>query len=465
MGCLCSNDSTSVVKPLQRSTSAFSTSSIDLHPPLFFQTHERNIYADYKIEKEIIGYGARGEIRLCTNNSSGKKFAVKIVNKAQLPPEVVKGKLVKKQVDMLSTLNHPSILKIYDFYEDPSNYFILMDYVKGGDLFEKIKHTQYFSEEMAARIMKQIFSCLAHMHSYSIAHRDIKPENILIEETAKNIVVKIIDFDTAANFSGKKFKDQQGSIYYMSPDVLKGDYAEKCDVWSAGIILYTLLTNSFPFFSEDRLDTEQLILSAKLDIEYLKSIGISSEAIDLLRKVLNPLPDQRFSAAEASHHGWILKYSYKPLTRPIQEELYNVLSHGLKLWSLKCVIPPFEFNKYHLAFVQSDRNADGFVARDEMLEYIGNEQEVDEIMENGYWKQKGELDFYEFMSVMADKNIFIKYQQEIISEIECIRHGCSLTIELVKFLSDKLKDGTRFKELADLPLKLSIEDIIKILLI
>ena len=216
---------------------------------------------------------------------------------------------------MLSVLNHPSILKIHEFYEDNSNYYITMDYIKEGDLFAKMEKTQIFSEEKAARIMKQIFSALAHMHSLKIAHRDIKPENIMIQESDSEILIKIIDFDTAISFENKILTDKQGSLYYMSPEVLHEEYNEKCDVWSAGIILFALLTNSFPFYSETTEETEKLIQSGKIDIEYLKSEGVSGEAIQLIKSVLNPNSTKRISAEEASHHGWILKYNYSPLNQ------------------------------------------------------------------------------------------------------------------------------------------------------
>ena len=233
MGCLCSTDSSTTLLLPHRTVSAASASSSyssDLFENSFLKLYERNFFADYILEKEIKGSGARGEIRLCINKSSEKIYAVKILNKALLPVEVIKGRLVKRQVNMLSVLDHPSILKILDFYEDQANYYIVMDYAGGGDLFQKMEKVGLFPEEMAARIMKQILSALAHMHSKGIAHRDIKPENIIIEEKTREIAVKIIDFDTAVKFEGKKLSDKQGSIYYMSPEVIRGEYNEKCDI-------------------------------------------------------------------------------------------------------------------------------------------------------------------------------------------------------------------------------------------
>ena len=230
MGCLCSADFSSATKVPQRCLSAYSNLDTENSPGIFLKTYEKNFYANYKLGKEIIGYGSHGEIRLCTKLSTGKEFAVKILNKALIPVEAIKNRIIYRQVKMLSVLNHPSILKIHEFYEDNSNYYITMDYIKEGDLFAKMEKTQIFSEEKAARIMKQIFSALAHMHSLKIAHRDIKPENIMIQESDSEILIKIIDFDTAISFENKILTDKQGSLYYMSPEVLHEEYNEKCDV-------------------------------------------------------------------------------------------------------------------------------------------------------------------------------------------------------------------------------------------
>lgn len=465
MGCLCSSDSAAVQKTIVKCTSALTSYDNSPHT-LFIKPEEKNFYANYRLGKEIIGYGARGEVRLCEQSLTGKVFAVKMINKALLPDKVVKEKLVKKQISMLSVLDHPSILKIRDFYEDGSNYFILMDYSKGGDLFEKIKNTHYFSEEVAARIMKQIFSALAHMHSKSIAHRDIKPENVIVEDNSKQIVVKIIDFDTAVNFSGRRLNDKQGSIYYMAPDIIRGNYTEKCDIWSAGVILYTLLTNSLPFYSEDPVQTENQILEAKVDYEYLKELRLSKEVIHLLANLLTPSCKDRYSAAEACNHGWILKYGFQPLPRPLQGDLYNVLSHALKLWALKFVIPPVEFNKFHFAFIQSDLNSDGVLTKTEILSYLnnGNEEEAEKLINDGYWKNDGELDFYEFMSVMVDKQVFLKYISEILTEIKSINHGTVFTADLIQFLTEKLEKSSRFEQFTDFPLKVTTEDLRKLLI-
>jgi calcium-dependent protein kinase len=308
MGCLCSDNFYSAPVLPKRTASAASSFDGEYRLMSSLKSFERNFFADYKLHKEIIGYGARGEICLCTENSSKKTFAVKILNKAQLPQEIVKARLVKKQVEMVSVLNHPSILKIYDFYEDRSNYYILMDYAKGGDLFNKLEKFGPLTEAQASRIMEQVFLGLAHMHRNGIAHRDIKPENILIEEKGSEINVKIIDFDTAASFESRKFYDKQGSRYYMAPEVIKGDYNEKCDLWSAGVMLYVLLTNSFPFHDEQDKETEHLILSGKIDLEYLRSEDISDEAIELLNTLLNTNPSKRIDAFKASNHEWILKF-------------------------------------------------------------------------------------------------------------------------------------------------------------
>jgi calcium-dependent protein kinase len=452
-------------KPLMmRSVSFTSTNSPDIST-LSFRSPipERNFYADYKLGKDIIGYGTHGEVRTCVHIQTDRLFAVKLINKASLPAEVIRHRLIQKQFNLILSLNHPSILKLYEFYEDRGNYFIVMEYVQGGDLFEKLKKVQYFTETAAARIMKQILSAIAHMHSKGIAHRDIKPENIMIEEKQGDIVVKIIDFDTAIPFQGKVLKDKQGSSYYLAPEVIKGEYNEKCDVWSAGITMYVLLTNTFPFATEDSDEVEIAILDGKLDLDYLREEGISNEAISLLCKTLDKNIDSRFSAYDASNHGWILRHSYDPLPRPSASRDYNVLSHALKLWSLKFLLPSSELSPFHLAFVQTDCNSDGFLQPDELQAYLGSTSPLDVscLIEQGRWSSTNCLDIYEFASVMASKPFWRKHADAICNEFDWGLDDSLPTTKLVDFLQSQLK-GDRFKG-AELPPKTTRAELLGLL--
>ena len=309
MGCLCSSNIASQSGLLKRSLSYKSrhdTEDFSFSASL----PTKNFYSQYKLSPNPLGSGLYGEIRLCTHIKTEKVYAVKIILKAGLPTDLVKHHSIEKQFRLIQTLDHPCILKIFEFYEDFSNYYLVMEYVNGGDLYSKIEKTKKFSEETAAKIIKQLLSALAYMHSKNIAHRDIKPENILIEEKNGAMALKLIDFDTCIKVApSTKLKGIFGTVYYMAPEVIEGYYNEKCDVWSTGVILYSLLTKSFPYGGHSDNEIMNNITSSRLNLEILQTDGVSAEAISLVKKLLKFNKKKRLTASEASNDLWLLKHT------------------------------------------------------------------------------------------------------------------------------------------------------------
>jgi len=157
-----------------------------------------------------------------------------------------------QEVNIMRSLDHPNIVKIYDFYEDSSTFKIVMEYCSGGELFEKIKSKKNFTEQIAAVYMKQILSAIMYLHEHKIVHRDIKAENMLFLNQEEDAMIKIIDFGVSTKFNGKKkLKEKLGTAYYIAPEVLLENYDNKCDVWSCGILLYIMLCGYPPFNGDD----------------------------------------------------------------------------------------------------------------------------------------------------------------------------------------------------------------------
>ena len=158
------------------------------------------------------------------------------------------------EIFILSKLDHPNILKLYEVYSDEKRYYIVTEYCKGGELFDEIVKKGTFSEKEAASIIKQILQAVAYFHDLKIVHRDLKPENVLIDKEL-NDTLKVIDFGTSIQIKDGEFlTNTHGTSYYIAPEVLKKKYSEKCDVWSVGVMLYILLSGTPPFDGKD--DTE-----------------------------------------------------------------------------------------------------------------------------------------------------------------------------------------------------------------
>lgn len=152
-----------------------------------------------------------------------------------------------EEVKVLNTLDHPNIVKYFETYDDQKYIYLVMEYINGSQLFEKItaQNNQTFSEQKAAEIMYQLFSAINHCHANNVIHRDIKPENIMLTESNS---VRLIDFGLSKiSMSKIPLHEIVGTPYYMAPEVLDANYNEKADIWSLGCLLYVLVSGYLPF--------------------------------------------------------------------------------------------------------------------------------------------------------------------------------------------------------------------------
>lgn len=210
------------------------------------------------------------------------------------------------ETGILKQLAHENIIKIYEMFEDEAQFYLVTELCRGGDLYEEIskRSQKNFSERSAAHIMREILLAINHCHSENICHRDLKPENILLDTDNK---VKLIDFGAAETFDKQQgMKGMIGTAYYIAPEVLneKGNYNEKCDMWSLGVILYMLLTGLAPFNGKTEEDIFKAIKKGTYSVVPLEKRKISADAIELIRKMLTYAPKLRITAGEALKHQW-----------------------------------------------------------------------------------------------------------------------------------------------------------------
>ena len=165
------------------------------------------------------------------------------------------------EITILQKLDHPNVLKLFEYFDEDKDIYLVTERCKGGELFDRIVEESFFSEYDSAKIFRQILQSLNYCHTQGIAHRDIKPENFLFETKAKDSDIKIIDFGLskilASKEEGKGKKNLErmdtkaGTPSYVSPEVLAGNYGIECDMWSAGCVLYILLCGYPPFYGDD----------------------------------------------------------------------------------------------------------------------------------------------------------------------------------------------------------------------
>ncbi|KAK1965673.1 Pkinase-domain-containing protein [Colletotrichum sublineola] len=278
---------------------------------------------------KTLGKGSSARVRLCKHRISGELAAVKIVPKktayliqagslAELHdyddslPERINGEMrvplsIEREVAILKLVDHPNVMKVYDIWENRSEIYLVLEYVEQGDLFDYINTNGRFSEEDAMFIFRQMMSALQYCHSFNICHRDLKPENILLKSGNK---VKIADFGMAAlhQSSDHRLETACGSPHYAAPELLKHKHyrGDKADIWSLGVILYALLAACLPF---DDPDIGALLQKTKRGTYEIPEF-LSSEAKDLIRRMLVANPDTRISIKEMWQHPLIRKYNY-----------------------------------------------------------------------------------------------------------------------------------------------------------
>lgn len=248
----------------------------------------------------LLGRGAFGKVNLGLHIMSGRLVAVKSFNKTKLSSENANRKILQ-EVNLMKNLRHNSIVKIFEMIDTQKYLVIVMEYICGGDLLSFVRKRTKLNEITAKFIFKQIIEALQYIHTQNIVHRDIKLDNILID---LNNNIKICDFGV-----GKQLKkaevmyDQCGTPAYIAPEILinKGYEGFGVDIWSAGVVLYTMLSGKVPFKANKMSDLHKIIISGN----FTPVENISEEASDIINGILEVNPKKRLNIQQILSHPWI----------------------------------------------------------------------------------------------------------------------------------------------------------------
>ncbi|KAK7910225.1 hypothetical protein WMY93_014909 [Mugilogobius chulae] len=219
---------------------------------------------------------------------------------------------LEREARICRLLKHPNIVRLHDSISEEGFHYLVFDLVTGGELFEDIVAREYYSETDASHCIQQILEAVLHCHQMGVVHRDLKPENLLLASKLKGAAVKLADFGLAIEVQG----DQQawfgfaGTPGYLSPEVLRKDpYGKPVDMWACGVILYILLVGYPPFWDEDQHKLYQQIKAGAYDFPSPEWDTVTSEAKDLINKMLTIHPAKRVTATDALKHPWICQRS------------------------------------------------------------------------------------------------------------------------------------------------------------
>ncbi|KAM9848839.1 uncharacterized protein mylk4b [Aulostomus maculatus] len=252
---------------------------------------------------EVLGGGRFGQVHKCIENSSGLTLAAKIIKaKSQKEKEVV-----RNEIQVMNQLNHSNLIQLYAAFESRHDIILVMEYVEGGELFDRIIDENYNLTELdTVLFIRQICEGLQYMHKMYILHLDLKPENILCVSRVTN-KIKIIDFGLARRYKPReKLRVNFGTPEFLAPEVINYEFVSfPTDMWSLGVITYMLLSGLSPFLGDDDNETLNNILACQWNFEEEEFSDISDEAKDFITRLLVKSKSWRMSAAESLRHPWL----------------------------------------------------------------------------------------------------------------------------------------------------------------
>lgn len=257
--------------------------------------------------KGVLGTGAFSTVREGFHrNNQSVSYAVKCINRKKLSEEDEAALL--DEVSILKEMKHAHIIRLFDFFEESSTYYLVMERMRGGELFDRIVAKAYYNEKEARDTCKIVLEAVRYCHENHVAHRDLKPENLLLLSDVDDSAVKIADFGFAKKvYEPNSLTTQCGTPGYVAPEILEGTaYDERADMWSVGVILYILLGGYPPFIESTQRDLFRKI--RKGDYEFHEEYWgtVSAEAKELISSLLTVSCSDRLTADEALENAWIL---------------------------------------------------------------------------------------------------------------------------------------------------------------
>jgi len=305
--------------------------------------------------KEVIASGRFGTVYICLEKASGLKLAAKCIRKKTVnlrfnstfqpkrKPNNFKEReqqLVEmdtnNEISILNQINHPNIVKLYDAHQSYKEYTLIMEYIGGGELFNRLIEEEMISEFDSIKYLRQIVGAVQYLHKNMILHLDLKPENILLVNRNTHHL-KLIDFGLSRRYDPRKpICVKAGTIEFMAPEIIAYNPISKAtDMWSIGVIAFIFLVGNSPFLGDSDSETVKNISNMIWDYECLFFTNCSDDAIDFLKRLIVYEKNQRMSATQCLNHIWLSK----PLSKRKKEK--EILQKNLLTrfkWKASCAL-------------------------------------------------------------------------------------------------------------------------------
>ncbi|KAL8509546.1 hypothetical protein ACS0TY_016679 [Phlomoides rotata] len=365
-----------------------------------------------------LGHGQFGTTFLCIERKTGTEYACKSIAKRKLLTQDDVDD-VRREIEIMHHLSgNPSVISIKGAYEDAVAVHVVMEVCKGGELFDRIVKRGHYSEKKAAELARTIVGVIETCHSLGVMHRDLKPENFLFVDEGENSSIKAIDYGLSVFFKpGEIFGDVVGSPYYVAPEVLCKRYGLEADVWSAGVIIYILLSGVPPFWGESEQEIFEEVLHGDIDFTSDPWPKISASAKDLVKKMLVRDPRTRLTAHQVLCHPWVQVDGVAP-DKPLDPAVLSRLTQfsamdKLKKMALRVIAESLseeEIAGLKEMFKMIDTDNSGYITFQELKDGLRryganvNESDIYNLMKAADVDNSGTIDYGEFIAATLHLN-------------------------------------------------------------
>ncbi|CAD8124436.1 unnamed protein product [Paramecium sonneborni] len=417
----------------------------------FIKSREGKIEDYYILDDKELSAGQFGKVfkakpKLLKNDPMR---AVKVI-----PKRLIENKeRFLQEVEILRNLDHPNIIKLYETFEDIRNIYLVMELCTGGELFDQIVTDGQLSEKDAQQVFIQIMRAISYCHSKGIAHRDLKPENFLYYDDKPGSLLKVIDFGLSRVFRQQGQQQKQlmksriGSPYYISPEVLDGQYDELCDIWSAGVILFILLTGIPPFNGENDGDIVKQIKAGQLNQDLSEFQNVSDQAKDLIQKMIYLILNRSYNM-----NGY--KTSIKMILNCVSILIHQSNSHSkanqkkhdfiylyfqIVLAQIASQVSLIEIEELSKLFQTLDKDGNGQLSFEEFKNgFKEKKNDLFQYFEAIDTDSSGSIDYNEFIAAMMERSFYLKQDKllQAFHTFDLDNDGKITSLELKKVLGD-----------------------------
>lgn len=379
---------------------------------------------------EELGRGISGSVSTVRHKDTGMIFACKTLDKMMVSENELAA--LKQEIAFMATLDHPNILRLYEYFETKHTIFLVMHLCKGGELLDRL-HAQKgsrYTEKQACKYVKEMLGAIRYCHENNIVHRDLKLENFLLDTDDSNSSLKLIDFGLSAYFEKSKLLQKAvGTPYYVAPEVLRNAYTSACDIWSLGVISYMLVSGLAPFWGKTDVEIFRRVRNGTWSFEPRVFKKVSPQAKGFIKSCLNINYEERPTAAQLQDHEWFQMIQDNKIEEVPLEIVDNLMDFRNKTKFVKIsmeviahTLNPTQVRELKDLFIQCDLDKSGEIKTDEFREIISKHEgfSVDDekmIFDSVDVEGNGTIKYHEFLAAtlshqsLTDENLRIAFEK------------------------------------------------------